>query len=167
MTTATKWKLARGKTWRQKLEHEHPNHGKIVPVPPHMQKAFGKGTMLIPRPRDVEAIMRGVKKGKVILRAQIRRKLAAEGRADSACPLSTGLFIRIVAEAAEEDRRSGKKRVTPYWRTLKDDGSLDAKFPGGVQAQAERLRDEGLTVQIATSGRTMKVRDFERHAVKP
>ena len=46
-----KWKLAEGKTWRQKLEQEHPNHGKIVAVPARMRKRFGRGTMLIPKPR--------------------------------------------------------------------------------------------------------------------
>jgi hypothetical protein len=46
----TKWKLAKGKTWRQKLEQEHPNHGRIVAIPPRMQKRFGTGTMLIPKP---------------------------------------------------------------------------------------------------------------------
>lgn len=60
----TGWKLAKGKTWRQKLQEEHPNHGKVVAVPPGMQKRFGTGRMLIPRPADVDAIMRKVKRGK-------------------------------------------------------------------------------------------------------
>ena len=28
----TKWKLAKGKTWRMKLEQENPSHGKTVLV---------------------------------------------------------------------------------------------------------------------------------------
>jgi alkylated DNA nucleotide flippase Atl1 len=57
--------------------------------------------------------------------------------------LTTGIFIRIAAEAAEEDARKGKTRITPYWRVVKDDGSLNPKFPGGVKRQAEKLRAEG------------------------
>ncbi len=162
----TKWKLAKGKTWRQKLEQEHPNHGKIVPVPPHMQKRFGTGTMLIPRPLDVDALMRKAKRGKLITQSQIRDMLAKASKADSACPLTTGLFTRIAAETAEEDLRAGKKRVTPYWRTIKDNGALNDKYPGGVKAQAAKLRQEGFAVSPSRGKGPPKVKDFERHLIK-
>ena len=84
--------------------------------------------------------------------------LAEAAQADSACPFSTGLFIRMVAEAAEEDRRAGKTRITPYWRTIKDDGGLNEKFPGGVRAQAARLRKEGFTVQPGKGKQPPRVR---------
>jgi len=75
--------------------------------------------------------------------SQIREYLAARYAVDTACPLATGIFVRIAAEAAEEDARAGKARITPYWRVVKEDGSLYPKFPGGVSRQAERLRAEG------------------------
>jgi alkylated DNA nucleotide flippase Atl1 len=52
-----------------------------------------------------------------------------------------------VAEAAEEDRLAGKPEITPYWRVVRDDGRLNAKFPGGVERQAERLGSEGLALE--------------------
>ena len=55
------------------------------------------------------------------------------------CPITTGIFVRIAAEAAEEQLEQGIERVTPYWRVVRDDGSLIARFPGG----AARLRAEG------------------------
>ena len=58
-------------------------------------------------------------------------------------PLVTGIFVRIAAEAAEEDAAAGKTEITPYWRVVKEDGSLNPKFPGGVQRQQEHLREEG------------------------
>jgi len=161
------WKLAKGKTWRQKLEQEHPNHGKIVPVPPRMQKTFGKGMMLIPRPRDVDALMRMPKKGKLITQSQLRAALARDSAADCTCPLTSGIFIRIVAEAAEEDRRAGRKRITPYWRTIRDDGKLMDKFPGGAEAQAAKLREEGHTIQPGSGRQPPTVLDFENHLVTP
>jgi len=39
--------------------------------------------------------------------------------------------------------RKRKSRIAPYWRVLKDDGSLNPKFPGGVKEQAKKLRAEG------------------------
>ena len=161
-----KWKLKAGATWRSKLEKEHPNHGKIVKIPPKMQQRFGRGTMLIPRPPDVDAVVRRVRKGKLVTQSQIRDRLAADSPADCACPMTTGIFVRICAEAAEEDRKNGKKRITPYWRVIKDDGKLNEKFPGGASAQANKLRQEGFSIAHAKGKRPPKVRDFEKHLTK-
>ena len=122
--------------------------------------------MLIPRPRDVDAVMRQAKKGKLITQSQIRNKLARASKADHSCPLTTGLFIRVAAEAAEEDREAGKKRITPYWRTIKDDGKLNEKFPGGARGQAARLRQEGFTIQPGKGKQPPKVKEFDKYLVK-
>ena len=50
----------------------------------------------------------------------------------------------------------------PYWRTLKANGELNAKYPGGVEAQKEKLEAEGHT--IIQKGRTnikYFVKDYE------
>jgi hypothetical protein len=77
----------------------------------------------------------------------IRDHLARKFQADFTCPLTTGIFLRIVAETAEEDRQNGKEDIAPYWRVVKDDGTLNPKFPGGVAAQAARLESEGFAVE--------------------
>ena len=97
----------------------------------------------MPTPLLVDKLIRTVRKKRLITVNQIREHLARDFDADSTCPLTTGIFVRIAAETAEEDRAAGKKRVTPYWRVLKADGSLNPKFPGGVEAQAARLTEEG------------------------
>jgi len=122
---------------------DNPNLPRLVEIPPRMQKRLGKGTMLLPAPCDVESVIRGIRKGTVMAVSQIRESLRAKYGTDSVCPLVTGIFVRISAEAAEEEARKGKARITPYWRVVKDDGSLNPKFPGGVERQAARLRDEG------------------------
>jgi len=157
-----KWKLPKGTTWRRKLEEQHLKHGKIVDTPRGMQKRYGKGKMLIPKPLDVDATLRKVKKGKLITTSQLRAKLAVDAGADSACPFTTGIFVRIAAEAAEEDRRAGKKRITPYWRVVKDDGKLNENFPGGARAQAAKLKAEGFTILPAKGKQPPKVVEFER-----
>ena len=43
--SAEKWKLAEGRTWRSKLEEEHPNHGKLVPIPARMRARLGRGKL--------------------------------------------------------------------------------------------------------------------------
>lgn len=122
--------------------------------------------MLVPTPLLVDALIRKVKKGKLVTVTQIMERLAKDFHADSACPMTTGIFLRIASEAAEEDRREGKKQITPYWRVLKKDGKLNEKFPGGTKAQALRLRKEGHSIQPGEGKKPPKVKDFEKSLQK-
>jgi alkylated DNA nucleotide flippase Atl1 len=144
-------------SWREKLEK--PQQPKLVQIPPKMSR-FGKGTMLIPTPMLVDEMVRRIPKGKLVTVCELRRKLAADFAADVTCPLTTGIFVRIAAEAAAEDRANGRRRITPYWRVVKDDGSLNPKFPGGEKLQTECLRSEGFS--IVRKGKRTLVKDFER-----
>ena len=158
--------------WREKLEK--PQEPRIIDVPLKMQKTWGTGTMLIATPLLVDAEIRKVKKGKLITVAQIMKKLAKDFHADTTCPMTTGIFLRIVAEVAEEDRQEGKKQITPYWRVLKSDGSLNEKYPGGVKSQSAHLKEEGHTIESSVGTRTAlsvkgkrppKVKDFKNRFV--
>jgi len=144
-------------SWRTKLER--PQEAKIVPVPLKMQKLHGTGTMLIPRPLDVDAAIREAPKGRLVTVNQIRAKLARQYGADTTCPMVTGILIRIAAEAAEEDARAGRKQITPYWRVVREGGRCNEKHPGGVEAQAARLRAEGHVVEAG------RVKDFQKRLV--
>ena len=159
-----KWKLKAGTTWREKLEKDQA--AKVVAVPPKMQKRFGTGTMLVPRPLDVDALIRKIPKGKLATTGQIGEALARAAGADCACPMTTGIFVKIAAETAEEDLRRGKKRITPYWRVVKADGSLNEKFPGGVKEQARRLREEGHEILPLKGKKMPKFEELEKVLAK-
>ena len=151
------------KTWREKLERvQEP---KVVQVPPRMQKRFGTGTMLIPRPLDVDSVIRKIPRGRLATQSQIRERLAKDCGADVACPITTGIFVRIAAEAANEDMESGKKRVTPYWRVVRDDGGLNERFPGGVRAQSLLLRKEGHKIALKKGKKSPIVSDHEKYLI--
>jgi len=154
------------KSWRQKLENPPKGLPKVVDVPPKMVKRFGTGKMLVPTPLLVDALIRKVEKGKLVTVGQIRERLAKDFHADLTCPLTTGIFLCITAETAEEDLSGGEKRITLYWRVIKADGSLNEKFPGGVDAQATRLRAEGHTIEPAKGKKPPKVKDFEKALVE-
>jgi hypothetical protein len=144
--------------WRDKLQK--PQQPKVVEIPPKMSR-FGRGTMLIPTPMLVDRLVRKVPKGKLITGSELRRKLAADFDTNTTCPLTTGIFLRIAAEAAEEDRANGKRRLTPYWRVIRDDGSLNPKYPGGVESQIRYLRAEGFTA-VRRGKKPPVVKEFER-----
>ena len=150
------------KSWREKLE-KIEGLPKIVNVPKKMENRLGKGRMLIPKPLDVDALIRKVKIGKLVTQEQIREKLAKDFKVNVTCPITTGIFVRIAAEAAEENLRNGRKQITPYWRVIKGDGRLNEKFPGGVRVQAGRLKREGHHIQSGKGKNPPRVEDFERY----
>ena len=142
------------KTAREKLE--------VGREPEVVDDPRGRGRMLIPRPLDVDGLMRRDKKGKLATVEQIRKRLARDFEADSTCPLTAGIFIRIAAEAAEEDLSRGEREITPYWRVIKADGSLNQKLHGGTEAQAACLREEGHSIQPGKGKKAPRVEDFEK-----
>jgi hypothetical protein len=66
----------------------------------------------------------------------------------------------MAAHAAEEAATAGRKRITPYWRTLRNNGELNAKYPGGIDAVRQRLESEGH--RIVQRGQRFFVEDYTR-----
>src|SRR6266536_1787448 len=91
------------KSWCEKLERLQ--EAKVVPIPESMRKRFGSGTMLIPNPMDIQALIQQVPEGRLVTQPQIRSALAEVSGANVTCPITTGIFVRIVAEAAQEEAR--------------------------------------------------------------
>ncbi len=154
------------KSWTQKLLRDNPPSGKlprIVSLDEKKQKFFKAKNLLIPAPMEVDELMRRVPKGKLTTINEIRAKLAKRHKADSCCPITTGIFAWIASHAAEEQKDAGKKRVTPYWRTLKNGGELNPKYPGGIKSQTQILRNEGH--KIITKGKRSFVEDYEKRLV--
>lgn len=137
--------MAHKKSWREKLL-DSKGHPTISPVSEKMSQRWGTGMMVIPAPMEVDEVMRSVRKGQLITIDGIRKLLAAKHKVTFACPITTGIFAWIAAHAADEAEQKGKKRVTPYWRTLKAGGELNVKYPGGVENVKSRLEAEGHVV---------------------
>ena len=147
------------KSWREKLADSKglPKVGRITG---NMTKRWGTGTMVIPAPREVDALMKKVPSGKLVTINELRAKLAHKHKTSIACPITTGIFAWIAAHAAEEAAAAGKSKVTPYWRTLKSGGQLNEKYPGGIPRLKERLEAEGH--KVLKQGKRYFVADFEK-----
>ncbi len=126
--------------WKVKMDR--PPEAEVKAGPEEWNKRYGGTLMVIPTPRIIEKILYEIHFGKVITLSQLREHIAEECKADYACPLTTGIFLRICAEYAEELRNEGKHKIPPYWRVVRDDGSLIEKFPGGPEFQMEQLKSE-------------------------
>ena len=136
---------------------------KLVEVPERWARRIGHGKMLVPSPLLVDAAIKKIPGGKLATVNTIRDYLADEYKADVACPLTTGIFLNIAANAAEEDRIKGKIQITPYWRVLKEGGSLNPKFPGGVKQQAKYLKQEGFEIIKGKTNDSFVVKDYKKN----
>lgn len=142
------------KTWRQKLE-DSKGLPKVVDIPANMQPQLGRGRLLIPSPKMIDAAIRTIPRGSTRTTPELRAQLAREQHADTACPLVTGIFCNIAAHATEEASAAGDAgERTPWWRVLTRDGKPNPKFPGAPDEQIRRLRAEG--VELTTPPRTRR-----------
>ena len=109
---------------------------------------YGGSRMYFAPPFAYDEVMRRVPKGKVITVGDIRAYFAKQNNADFTDPITAGIFCSIAAWASFQ--RTDDK--TPYWRTLKNNGELNPKYPGGIEEQKKLLEAEGFT--IIKKGRT-------------
>jgi hypothetical protein len=152
-------------TWTEKL-NDSKDLPRIEEVSEGMSLRWGTGRWVIPAPLEVDEIMSSVPQGKLITINEIRDRLAKKHGVNFACPLTTGIFAWIAANAAEECYAAGKKDITPWWRTLKTGGELNPKYPGGTGEQASRLMSEGHTIVPGKGKKAPTVKDFEKKIAK-
>jgi hypothetical protein len=102
--------------------------------------------MLIPTPVVVDAYIRQIPRGTSVSMDTLRRDLALEHGAEVACPLTTGMFVRIVAEAAFEAYENGTplEEITPFWRVIEEASPMAQKLSFGTDFLIEQRRAERL-----------------------
>lgn len=105
-------------------------------------KRYGGTIMYFAPPLDYDALMKRIPYGKIITTGAIRDYLAKQNGGDFTEPITAGAFISIAAWASEQRETD----LTPYWRTLKNKGEINPKYPGGVEAQIEKLEAEGHSI---------------------
>ena len=153
--------MAAHKTWRERLAG-YKNLPIVKPIPAAMQARHGLGSIVIPSPQEVDAIMQKIPETRLVTIFQISDQLAYQHGTTIACTVTTGIFANMAARAAGEDELEGRP-ATPYWRCLKAKGELNAKYPGGIAALMTRLEAEGHTV--VHKGKRFVVQDFEKQLV--
>jgi len=144
--------------------NDEKNFPKIKMIPKNLHKAWDQGKFVLPSPLEVNALMKKVPKGKLTTINELRKKLARKHKITTACSIVRGIFDWIVAYAVEEDFQEGKKRITPYWRTLKSDSRINEKYPGGISLQKRKLINEGY--KIFSKGKNYFVEDFTAKLAK-
>ena len=142
-----------------KLQSSFPCYNAV-----HKMGAEVGDDVVLVNPREVVNLMKQVPRGKLITISEICKAIAKKHRVKGCCSLTTGIFIMTAAHAAEEAAKEGKSVNIPYWRTLKVDGFLNDKYPGGARAHKKLLEQEGFT--ILAKGKKFVVKDFETYLMK-
>lgn len=126
--------------------------------------AYPPGRMLVASPLEVQEVVLRVPPGRVLRLGDLRATLATRFRADYTCAMTTGIFLRIVAEAALEERGKHGPMV-PYWRVVRDDGEFIDTLPGGPAALAALLEADG--VAVFHLGKRIVVANVDHYAWVP
>lgn len=152
------------KSWREKLADDK-DLPKVITIEGRMSRKWGEGTCAIPAPREVDELMRRVPKGRVTTINHLRDAVAKKHGATMGCPITTGIFAWIAAHAAEEARAEGIKRITPWWRVLKEGGKLNPKYPGGTELQSTLLEAEGHELTPGRGKQPPRIADLDSKVV--
>ncbi len=156
------------KTWKEKLEGDK-GFPKILELEENFPcwRALNKlganeGDSVVLAPgREIYDLMKIVPEGKLQTLNKLCEKLASKYGVDYCCTLTTGIYVNIAANASEE-----MNDFLPYWRTIKNDGSLNPKYPGGMENQKNKLEEEGL--RLIKKGRKnirYVVKDYEDYLI--
>ena len=149
------------KTWPEKLAN-----AKAKAAEPHrFYREKTKQWMSIPAVNEIEQLMRRVRKGRLITIKQMTDLFRDRHDVGQCCSMTTGIFAWIIAHAADEDEKAGRKRVPPWWRVLKTGGHLNPKWPGKGQTQREKLEAEGH--RVSQKGKHLVVDGYESALVGP
>jgi hypothetical protein len=138
-------KPGKGKTWTDKVND--PTKKYIVKK---VEKDFADipagAKMLISTPKIIDDYVRQIPKGKSGSLATMRKDLAIEYGAEYTCPVTSGIFLRIVSEAAHEQIEKGTplNKVAPFWRVIDEKSALNKKLSFGQNFVKQQRKKEGL-----------------------
>jgi alkylated DNA nucleotide flippase Atl1 len=156
------------KTWQEKLKNKegYPKVLKLEKRFPcynavHKMGAEEGDNVVLVNPDEVIEIMEKIPRGKLITITEICKRIARKHNVQGCCSLTTGIFIMTAANAAEEAISEGKNLQIPYWRTLKADGYLNEKYPGGIADHQKLLEKEGF--RVIRKGKQAFVENFNSY----
>ena len=130
------------KPWLEKLnEKKEP---KIKRIEIDFADIPAGSTMFIATPKLIDQYIKEIGIGKRIDIKTLRKDLAIEHNADYTCPVTTGIFLRIVAEANYEKLQQGKslEEITPFWRAIEPNSTFAKKLTFGQEFLLQQVDKE-------------------------
>ncbi|MEO0981929.1 MAG: hypothetical protein AAFX03_04685 [Pseudomonadota bacterium] len=133
------------KSWEEKLATGGPHEVKTAPK--NFADIKAGQTMLIPSSAQLVDAVESLPAGASLNMKELRAKLAEGAGAEIACPVCTGIQLRIVAEVANAKLEAGvaPDEVTPVWRVIEPGAPITKKLEAGPERFMALRRAEGLS----------------------
>ncbi|MEC7128366.1 MAG: hypothetical protein VXW67_06710 [Bacteroidota bacterium] len=117
------------KSWIDKFNQPREKMIKVLDTDFSDMKVGEK--MLIATPKIIDEYINQVPKSYTVDMKTMRKDLALTHQADVTCPVTTGIFLRVVSEASFEKIILGEKNPTPFWRVVDPKSNLAKKLACG------------------------------------
>jgi hypothetical protein len=117
--------------WRKRFGGAKPPH--VVMLHTDFAGVKAGNTMLISSPGDIAAYLAKIPRGETRTMDRLRNELARKAGANAMCPVTTAIYLRVVAEVALRDLEEGKRleEVVPFWRVVTPESKVAKKLSCG------------------------------------
>lgn len=126
------------KSWIDKFNQPREKMIKVIDTNFSDMKVGEK--MLIATPKIIDEYINQVPKSYTVDMKTMRKDLALTHQAEVTCPVTTGIFLRIVSEVSYENIIQGEKSPTPFWRVVDPKSKLANKLACGPRF-IQKMRD--------------------------
>jgi hypothetical protein len=129
--------------WRKRFDTAKAPH--VVTLSSDFAGVKAGCTMLISSPGAIANYIAAIPVRERRTIARLRSDLAKRTKADSMCPVTTAIFLRVVAEVALADMANGvdQSQVVPFWRVITAKDKVAAKLSCGAEGVEHLARLEG------------------------
>ncbi|QMU65564.1 MAG: hypothetical protein GKR88_15585 [Flavobacteriaceae bacterium] len=132
------------KTWLEKFNSNRTYVVKVIDT--KFADMEAGAVMFIATPKIIDNYIQQIPSGVAVDIVTMREDLANEYEAEKTCPVTTGIFLRIVSEVAYEQYQKGTSidDITPFWRVVNSKMPLAKKLACGIEFIKEQRENEGL-----------------------
>lgn len=133
------------KSWSDKL------HSNKLPQTKRIDFRFAdipaQSLMFIATPLIIDEYIKQIPPGINVSFQTLRKDLALGNHADCTCPITTGIFLRIVAEANFEkyQQTNSLTEITPFWRVIEPNSPLSKKLSFGQEFILQQRKAENIS----------------------
>jgi hypothetical protein len=106
-------------------------------------------TMLISSPGEIANYIARIPAGETRSIDRLRNELARKAGAQAMCPVTTAIYLKVVAEVALQDLAEGRSldQVVPFWRVVLPDSKVAGKLSCGRDHVAHLIALDGGVVE--------------------
>lgn len=129
--------------WRKRFGAAKAPH--VVMLHADFSGVKAGNTMLISSPGEIANYLTRIPKGETRTMDRMRNELARKAGANAMCPVTTAIYLRIVAEVALTDLAEGKRldEVVPFWRVVLPGSKVAQKLSCGPDHVAHLIALDG------------------------